>query len=63
MAKTKTKTVRKQVVGNATLIEKEVFIDGVYDCTYCFAKIGDLKIGGYTSIEDAIAHKCEWYEE
>ena len=56
-----TKISRKMAIGNATLIEKEVFLKGEYQDTFCYAQFADgYKIGGYTSIQDALAHRCEW---
>jgi hypothetical protein len=63
MAKIKTKIARKLKVGQATLIEKELFVNGEYDDSFCYVEIGGHRIGGYTSIEDALRHKGEWCEE
>ena len=63
MARRSTRTVRKMKVGEVTLIEKGLFIGGELDDTCCFAQFKDgTKIGGYTSIEDALRHKGEWCE-
>ena len=63
MAKVKIKVGRKLKVGKATLIEKELYINGVYDDSVCTVKIGRSEVGGYTSIEDALRHKGEWASE
>ena len=63
MARVKIKVVRKLKVGKATLIEKELFINGEYDDSVCTVKIGSSEVGGYTSIEDALRHKGEWSSE
>lgn len=63
MARVKIKVARKVKVGKATLIEKELFINGVYDDSVCTVKIGRAEVGGYTSIEDALRHKGEWSSE
>lgn len=63
MAKITKKTVRTQVVGKATLVEQDIFVNGEYEDTICLVKIGRHQIGGYISINDALAHKEEWYDE
>lgn len=63
MAKIKIKVARKLKVGKATLIEKELYINGEYDDSVCTVKIGRQEVGGYTSIEDALRHKGEWSDE
>ena len=63
MAKVKTQIARKVKVGKATLIEKELFVNGEYDDSICVVKIGRHEVGGYTSIEDALRHKGEWSDE
>mgnify|MGYP003585726440 CR=1 FL=1 len=63
MAKVKVKVGRKLKVGRATLIEKDLYVNGEYDDTVCTVKIGRSEVGGYTSIEDALHHKGEWSAE
>lgn len=60
MAKVKFKVARTLKVGKATLVEKEIFLNGEYEDSICTVKIGSEEVGGYTSIEDALRHKGEW---
>ena len=56
-----TKISRKMAVGNATLVEKEISFKGEHLDTYCSVQFADgYTIGGYVSIQDALAHRCEW---
>lgn len=63
MAKVKIKVVRKLKVDKATLIEKDLHVNGEYTDSVCTVKIGRQEVGGYTSIEDALRHKGEWSSE
>ncbi len=57
----KSKTLQ---VGNAELIEFDIFVHGEFEDTYCHVVFPDgYKVGGYTSINDALAHKGEWSDE
>ncbi len=56
------RTVKTVTVGKFKLVEKELLQNGEYVDTICEVKRGKHK-AIYCSIQDALAHKCEWLEE
>ena len=60
-----TVTGSKISIGKFTLTEKELFTkQGEFLDTVCEVKRrGGKEVAVYCSINDALAHKCEWLEE
>jgi hypothetical protein len=56
------KTVATMKVGKFTLTEKDIYINGEFVDTICEVKYKGGK-AVYCNINDAMAHKCEWFEE
>lgn len=63
MAKRTIKVGATVQLGKIKLIEKDIYLDGVYEDTICVVKIGRKEGAVYTSIPDALQHKGEWNHE
>ena len=60
MAKRTTKIGTTVQINKVKLVEKDIYLDGVYEDTICLVKVGRKNVGVYTSIPDAMHHKGEW---
>lgn len=63
MAKRTVKIGATAQIGKVKLIEKDIYLDGVYEDTICVVKVGRKEGGVYTSIADAMHHKGEWCDD
>lgn len=50
-------------IGEYKLVEKDLYCDGMYEETICEVFYRGKRESVYCSINDAIRHKGEWYED